>query len=447
MNEQLANFFVEFTTKGITELKDGMSDILGKLDDVEDKFNKSGSKGEHFFGKIPGWVKTVATLTGAFKSLSEIINGIFDVNEKVFDLHTTASRLGVSPLSLESLNKGLRHFGGREGDAESVFSHISSRIYDWSYGRYSESEARVSSETGVGMFTPLRGGSNEQKIAHALDQIAVNLETIRNTKGVEAARQYAEQFLGDFGALGDVMSLGKYHEVVNKGLGESFYSDPEAFRQSVELREAKFRLQDSWEKTLIELTPAITRLIDEVINPLIANFAEWAKNKDLGKALTNFIDKLVIFGELIAEVFRAAFGDGSWADVKKKGRELVGMPPEETAAEKGRRYIKNAMTAIGAVGGGLLSGGTAAVVGGVAGHEFGEWLGEKLFPDVSELDVVNASANGLTQIPASPTNNYANTVNTEINIDGRKACLVSVDPTGNVSATGGLTGDIMTSIH
>lgn len=457
MNEQLANFFVEFTTKGITELKDGMSDILDKLDDVEDKFNKSGSKGEHFFGKIPGWVKTVATLTGAFKSLSEIINGIFDVNEKVFDLHTTASRLGVSPMSLESLNKGLRHFGGKEGDAESVFSHISSRIYDWSYGRYSDAEARVSSETGVGMFTPLRGGSNEQKIAHALDQIAVNLETIRNTKGVEAARQYAEQFLGDFGALGDVMSLGKYHDVVNKGLGESFYSDPEAFRQSVELREAKFRLQDSWEKALIELTPAITRLIDEVINPMIENFAEWAKNKDLGKILSDFVitmKNLVLF---IAEIFRAAFGDGSWGDVRKAGRIMLGMSPEEAQRQQDIEKAKaeampgfwtlvGAGAATGAVAGSIIPGaGTAggAIVGALTGA--GVWLfGE---PNLDELDVVNASANGLTQIPASPTNNYANTVNTEINIDGRKACLVSVDPTGNVSATGGLTGDIMTSIH
>lgn len=462
MNEQLANFFVEFTTKGITELKDGMSDILGKLDDVEDKFNKSGSKGEHFFGKIPGWVKTVATLTGAFKSLSEIINGIFDVNEKVFDLHTAAARIGVKPITLESLDKGLRYFGAAPGTAEKTYDFVNNLLFGAGYGQIPKELADITSKAQVGMIRFMAGGTTEERIQYYLDQVAANMHKIMNTNYVgvsreQMAQQYANVALGDYGALGFVMGQGLYKDVVAKGRQESFYSDPEAFRQSVELTAAKISLQDEWEKALIELTPAITRLIDEVVKPLVANFAEWAKNKDLGKILSDFVmtmKNLVLF---IAEIFRAAFGDGSWADVRKAGRIMLGMTPEEAQRQQDIEKAKadampgfwtlvGAGAATGAVAGSIIPGaGTAggAVVGALTGA--GVWLfGE---PNLDELDVVNESANGLTQIPASPTNNYANTVNTEINIDGRKACLVSVDPTGNVSATGGLTGDIMTSIH
>ena len=56
MNQEVANFVVEFTSKGLAELKEGLGDIQTAVQDLHDDMKKADDGGKGFFDNVGGWI-------------------------------------------------------------------------------------------------------------------------------------------------------------------------------------------------------------------------------------------------------------------------------------------------------------------------------------------------------------------------------------------------------
>ena len=87
MNQEVANFVVEFTSKGLAELKEGLGDIQTAVQDLHDDMKKADDGGKGFFDNIGGWIKSIGALTASFIGLRAIIRSIFDVKGEIIDVY------------------------------------------------------------------------------------------------------------------------------------------------------------------------------------------------------------------------------------------------------------------------------------------------------------------------------------------------------------------------
>ena len=73
MDRELGEFFVKFTTQGLSEVKSSIDDLSKKMDDLGDASDNATKKHEGFFSKIGdsgfGWVKNLIGLTTAVQGL------------------------------------------------------------------------------------------------------------------------------------------------------------------------------------------------------------------------------------------------------------------------------------------------------------------------------------------------------------------------------------------
>ena len=186
MNNELSEFFITFTTVGIAELKADMDELSRKLDDIGDDLDDTGKKGESFFGKMPGWVKSIIGLGSAFLSLRGIINQTFDVNGRILELNNLAKSASMSASELEKYAIATEGFGGSAEDVSSFFRNLNSMLYDMSLGRYSESQEEQMALNGFAVQYN-QGLSVEQNRQRFMDELT-RVFSSGNINSIQAQR-------------------------------------------------------------------------------------------------------------------------------------------------------------------------------------------------------------------------------------------------------------------
>ena len=421
---QLDEFFIKFTTTGLADLKQGMDDINKKLDEVGDSLEENSKKGESFFGKMPGWLKSITGLGAAFVSLRGIINGVFDTNSRVLELNTLAATAGTSAENLEALSVAIQSIDFR-ANASSVANDLATlndQIYEFGLGRYSEAQEEVASMLGMSlpMITP--GASVEQQRAELMNYYT----QVLSSPGLSATM--AQRFRDVFG-ISDTMAswyaAGSERQagLLDYGRSQSVLSRPGIFEAAVELNKASAELKRSWDAIYVQLQPLISNIITHIINPLVQWLGDMLEdfmpeiNAWVETAFPKIQDFLTRLWETLIALFEWAFGDGSWENVKGKWQ---GKTAEEIAQAEARSSAGGVGRTIGAVLGGI--GGLFVghpFLGAAGGAALGNWAGKGVY------DMFNYPALPPSDSPFLDTLDVQGTLSGPIQIN--------VDPSKSVS--------------
>lgn len=437
MNNELANFFIEFTSHGLSELKSEMNELKNSVDEMSDSFKESSGSGDGFFNKLKSWTTSLGGLVLGFVSVRKAITDMFNVADRTIDLHLTASRLGVNPLDIESLGRISARFGGQMSDAYSFYESMQDLSFNLGLGRYTQGQADIMALADIDIQA-IKNATPTDRINHLINQLQT---AFANTSDPELKSQIQAQFGNIPDAIRSIMETGDYWNLIGKGEDFSYMFTEEARKEAIENKNARLRLAEAWEKLVQEFTPAITRIIEEFVTPLVENFADFAKNKDLGQILSDWINQmkewiqevwpevkrvLMGFADVLTEMLRWIFGDGSWSDVKKAGRRMMGMPEELTEAEKNVKTGKTVGAVAGATVAGLAGASPLGIIGAgllglFGGGKMAEYANE--IRGIANLPQIDGSGNPVT-------NNYAGDNEITININDKPAGKVTLDKFG-----------------
>lgn len=149
MNEEIANFFVKFTTEGLVDIKTGIEQINENLDDMNKAFEKSKKGGDSFFGSLVKWTGLIGGLTAAFVTLRNTIRGVFDTAYAVSDLYGQEQILGVSANVLEQYGLIAERNRGSQSDAYSFFGNVNDLMGRFQTGRITKEDTYRFSKLGL----------------------------------------------------------------------------------------------------------------------------------------------------------------------------------------------------------------------------------------------------------------------------------------------------------
>lgn len=450
MNNEIANFFIEFTSKGLSELKSEMSDLKNSIDEMADSFNESSSSGDGFFGKLTTWASSLAGLAVGFVSVRKAITDMFNVADKTVDLHLTASRLGIDPLDIESLGRMTTRHGGEFDDAVRFYEALQELSFNLELGRFTQGQEDILSLTNqrVGYFKKLN--TPTEKFNFLIDQLQTAFSNINDP---EYKTKLQQEFANIPNSVRTMMETGKYWDLIERGVELSYMYTDKARKESIENVNARIELQEEWDKAIQTLTPAVTQLINEFITPLVNNFAKFAQKHDLGNSLVKWAEELkswainvwpdvkavlIAFADTLFELMRWIFADGSWEDVKKAASQfkkpekpITDEELEKMVAENNQKAAQ-AVVGLGAAAIGAFSfglGPLGVLIAALAGY-FGSGAGIDALQK-SELDSLGEiPGDGPWLTPAGTTNNYANSMGVTINLDGKTIGRYMLAPNG-----------------
>lgn len=446
MNNELASFFIEFTSKGLSELKTDMLELKNSVEEMSDTFSKSASSGESFFGKLKSWTTSLGGMALGFVSVKRAITDMFNVADKTIDLHLTASRLGVNPLELESLGRISSRFGGSMQDAFTFYESMQDLSFNLGLGRYTQSQADIMSLAKISVQA-VQSLDPADRIRYLINQLQSAFSSVADP---ELRSQMQNAFGNIPNSIRSIMETGNYWELMGKGEGYSFLYTEEARKESIANKNARIALSEAWEKLVNEFTPAVTRLIDEFLTPLVKNFSEFAQDKDLGQILSDWVKEMsnwvketwpdikrVFMGivDVIMAMFNWMFGDGEWQDVMKAGRKMLGINPELSPREDAERQVKNVGMIGGAIAGaalGLGAGGIGAIPGAIIGAFGGNWLGSKAGDTADWINSKLNVPNYIPRINGITNNNYANEMGLTVNLDSKAIARANMTNAGTI---------------
>lgn len=285
---QLDEFFVTFTTKGITEMKDALKDINDRLDGLDKSFSKGVSKGDDFFGKFTHWAGKIAILTTAVGAFTKAISEAFKMSNDIIRLNVVADVAGVRSEDIEALAIATAPFmGGKKdiGAAGNFYRNMTETQTEWWRGQYSQKVIDEMSRVGI-MLKP--DATPEQYMSGLIG--ALSFYQGQNTRQAIGARNL---FAQAFGLTDEQMLLfSKGQDYVNNALNYGYehltLSGDKNLNNSVEQTKAKMELKEQWDKLVADLIPvatALTKVMTIVVDWLrpIARFlgriAEWVSKK------------------------------------------------------------------------------------------------------------------------------------------------------------------------
>lgn len=432
MNQEIANFVVEFTSKGLAELKEGLGDIQTSVQDLHEDMKKADDGGKGFFDNIGGWIKSIGALTASFIGLRAIIRSVFDVKGEIIDVYNMADIAGVDPKWLEGLGIATEQFrGGGVNAAFDFMVGMNEALGKMKWAEYNEDWVKQMAK--FGFTTEYDYDKTEQQNRMAF------MEALH--RGFANASFLDEQAIKNAFGINDAMyqllRSDRWQELINAGMDKIVLTDEEEnLQKAVELDVAQKDLKRAWQDLMKQLMPVMTQLINDFATPLVQNFSDFAKRHDLGEMLRKWIEQLsdwidVIWPEIkeffsnlvfaLKGLFEVLFGsDGTvwsrWGDFK-----------DEFQQHRFDQKTKKELDIVKNVGWGT--------------EEHLEKLavdtGMSLETMRDMIDVVSETVGVPSMIPSSEIRSEKN-ISAIFNVDPTKNGSASITGDGDVSVAGGI---------
>lgn len=432
MNQEIANFVVEFTSKGLAELKEGLGDIQTAVQDLHDDMKKADDSGNGFFDNIGGWIKSIGALTASFVGLRAIIRSVFDVKGEIIDVYNMADIAGVDPKWLEGLGIATEQFRG--GGVQAAFDFavgMNESLGKMKWAKYNEDW--VEQMAMFGFTTKYDKDKTEQQNRMAF------MEALH--KGFANASFLDEQGIKNAFGINDAMyqllKRDDWKELMAAGMEKIVLTDEEEnIDKALELDVAQKNLKRAWQDLMTELMSSVTQLINDFATPIVQNFAEFAKRHDLGEMLRKWIEQLrdwvdVVWPEIkeffsnlvfaIRGLFEVLFGSegtilSRWSDFKDEFRQHR----FEQKTKKDMNVVEN------------IGWGTEEHIENLAID-----MGTSLENVRDMIDVVSEMHGIPTMIPSSESRSEKN-ISAIFNVDPTKNGSASITGDGDVSVAGGI---------
>lgn len=340
MNQELGEFFVKFTTQGLTEVKDAINDLSKKMDDVGTSAKSATDKSDSFFaniGKGGKWFVALTGFTGAVVALKKAWDSVANAAAATMTIYNQAMLAGTDPKTLERWQNVARHKGLNAAEIFSDFRN--GREFLTRFGDLEISEefnkvfARANLTSDAVIASLERGNMDE------LFRMLNTALSARDASGNALVNETrAKDVLSQIGFGDTMLSLLRLQTLPDLLANARlvYTENPETLRASVERTEARETLRDSWN-------------------------AIWANPEfiDTQTKLLNTLNEMMPYIEDIAKWCAKAIG------------EIVGTQGETEAEQTTGTALKIA----GAITGGILSGGpVGAAIGAHAGTKANDWL-------------------------------------------------------------------------
>ena len=424
MNNDLTNFIVEFSTKGLEELKQGISDLNEKIDTLGDDFKKTETSSSGFgdsldslTAKAIAFVAAAGSIGTVMKEISEGMAQAQRVVDESLTLQQYSASSGVASKNIEALGLALKAegYGGDVGTAGDFFYKLSNMRKKWSLGQIPESQVLAMGDAG---FT-----INPK--ADMATWIGTLADALSNAKSIDDRNFIAEAFGigGDRNPMMLFLSEGRgfvADKMKEYGL-ESFLWQPEVAERANRNNKNTTLLDNDVKKMygtpeVLDAANDITQLKRDYVNNVKSPIVQDAAEKVGGLA------------KLGSEVIKGATTEQTFSETV----ENIVKDKQTTSAVGGA--VTGGLLGLGLLTAGILTGGLgwagiAALVGlsgtmGIAGYGLGYELTEK------DYEKRRAGLEDITNIPDGTTINQGSTVN--VLIDPTKPSNFTVLPDGNM---------------
>lgn len=262
MNNDLTNFIVEFSTKGLAELKQGMKDLGDKIDEVGKKFQEGQTHGKSFLSSLDSIATKIEAIGAAVGTLG--FKKAFDIKNESLELQRFSSDTGIAAQNIEALGLALKFggFGGDKGTASGFFTNLQLLREKLQRGEIGDSEVKEWANAGF-KISPNAG------IAEYIQTISQSLYDL-DKAGRIADRMRLADSLGIDRTMELFLKEGPEYvmQALKEAGAETWLSDPTVARRSAELNTnwEKFKNQfnkmfsDEWLQAANDLVNVLTKL-------------------------------------------------------------------------------------------------------------------------------------------------------------------------------------------
>lgn len=415
MNQELGEFFVKFTTQGLTEVKDAIDDLSKKMDDVGKSTKNATDKTDGFFNKIggsnSGWIGLLSKLAAAVLSVKSAWDNVANAAASTMTIYNQAMLAGTDPQTLERWQNVARHKGL---NASAIFSDFRNgreflqRIADVEMSDDLNKAFGRANLTLDAVMQSVQYGNLDATFAMLNQVLSARDE---NGKAILSDTR-ATEIMNQLGFSDTMLSLLRLQELPTllENAKLIYTEDPALLEASAKRTEAREILRDTWNSIwanpeLINTQTEILNALNQMLGP-IQDIAKWC-----GKWLSETTST-------ISEITQA------WDAVNPEGKTQEQIQTEERvkAGERGAAYGMG-LGAAGALAGaklGVFGGpGTTllgAIVGGIAGSIIG-WL--KKADDQGIINGMEGVINNNWVAPMNLPSSESNAVAT-VNLNGIK---------------------------
>lgn len=312
MNNEIADFYVAFTTAGIAELKQGLDDIDKKLDGIEDGFTSATHGTNEFLAGLGLLLAKLGIFGGVLATVAAGIKNAFDIGERTLDLNNMAAAAGVASEEIETLGIALQRYGGDTNVAGATYKKIRDLLTEYGQGKISENQREVMARYGFN----IQPGMTPDEVLFTLQEAMYRRVQAGDIGG-------RNQIASAFGIDQSVMLFlsQSIQDVIAelKNAEDKLVLSGEANKQNaLALQEAKEELKKSWDKVSQELIPVITDVLNmlgpilEALRPIAAFLSNLITDTfDLGKNLLALIKGDITTDEFLDNIRKQ---DGIYGD-------------------------------------------------------------------------------------------------------------------------------------
>ena len=289
MDRELAEFFIQFTAKGFSEVSDKIDSLSKKMDDLGDASEKAAEKHESFFGKIgngkSGWIGSLLSLTAVVWGLRTAWNAVADAAASTMTIYNQAMLAGTDPQTLERWQNVARHKGLNANEIFSDFRAGQDLLKSLEYAEISADFNKVFA------LNDLEFAALEESVMKGnLNDTFAMLNKKLSAKGADGNflidSADADRIMKQLGFGDTMLSLlrekGLPTELQNAKL--IYTRDPEILKASARRTEARETLRDTVNTIasspeLISAQTAILTTLNQTLErlePHIENIATWA---------------------------------------------------------------------------------------------------------------------------------------------------------------------------
>lgn len=310
MNNQLSEFFVTFTTNGLTELKDGLKDLNIKMDNLNTSFTTGASKGDSFFGKFVGWGLKLTALAAGFASVGKAIKDAFNIGSDIIALNTQADAAGVKAEQIEALAWATAPYLGGKKDisaAGNFFENLAiTQTKAWR-GQYAKS---LIDEMAYAGGITIRPDASKEEWMYGIADLLHYYEANPNDPRSAGARLLLSQAFG--GMSKEQMLLFSQGRAglkadLAEGMKHLTLSGEDNLTKAMQQAKAKMEFEEAWQgldTQLVPLTTGILNALTTVVSYVSEFISKYAPSWDeVLSAWDSFIEFMRPGWEIVKDVF------------------------------------------------------------------------------------------------------------------------------------------------
>ena len=340
MNNQLSEFFVTFTTNGLTELKDGLKDLNIKMDDLNTSFTTGASKGDSFFGKFVGWGLKLTALAAGFASVGKAIKDAFNIGSDIIALNTQADAAGVKAEQIEALAWATAPYLGGKKDisaAGNFFENLAiTQTKAWR-GQYAKS---LIDEMAYAGGITIRPDASKEEWMYGIADLLHYYEANPNDPRSAGARLLLSQAFG--GMSKEQMLLFSQGRAglkadLAEGMKHLTLSGEDNLTKAMQQAKAKMEFEEAWQNLVTQLIPLTTGILNAlttVVNYVSEFITKYVPSWDsVLSAWNSFIEFMKPGWEIVSNFFKRIFGGNNVEDAKNAAWQV--------SEHEGRTALRN----------------------------------------------------------------------------------------------------------